>query len=176
MTRLLALLTKANDILPNLDIADQLDLYLELDSLSNRLGANLLQFQLDNPEFKDTIKSIKGLAQEAEETGQGYEKYSEALDSFRKAIEAKKARLAEERVKKDSLAKLVKLFKSLDLNRPLEEIYSELGSGYYDLQSLLSDMYIDICDQEEEDLIREMAAVEEQQRYYEARLYKEELS
>lgn len=176
MKRIMELLSKANDVLLDLDLADQLDLYLELDSLSNRLGSNLLNFSLDNPEFKDTIKSIKGLAQEVEETGQGYEKYSEALDSFRKAIEAKKARLAEERVKKESLAKLAKLFESLDLNEPLPELYKKLGSGYYDLQSLLSDMYIDICDQEEEDLIREMAAVEEQQRYYTARLYKTELS
>lgn len=176
MRKIIEILTKANDILPNLDITDQLDLYLELDSLSNRLGANLLQFQLDNPEFKDTIKSIKELAQEAEETGQGYKEYSEALNSFRKDIEAKRARLAEEQAKKESIAKLVKLFKSLDMDKPLAEIYSELGSEYYELKDLVADLYMDIYDQEEEDLIRDMAAVEEQHRYYTARLYKTELS
>ena len=176
MKRLLDLLTKANDTVLDISIADQLDLYLELESLSNRVGANLLQFQLDNPKFKDTIKSIKELAQEAEETGQGYKEYNEALNSFRKDIEAKRARLAEEQAKKDSIAKLARLFKSLDMDKPLAEIYSELGSEYYELQDLVNDMYLSVCDQEEENLIKEMAAVEEQQRYYEARLYKEELS
>lgn len=176
MKKILELLTKANDILPNLDIVEQLDLYLEIESLSNRLGANLLQFQLDNLEFKDTIKSIKQLAQEVEETGQGYEEYQQSLDRLREDIEAKRARLAEEQVKKDSIAKLVSLFKSLDLDKPLPEIYKKLSSEYSELQDLVSDLYMDIYDQEEEDLIRDMAAVEEQQRYYEARLYKTELS
>lgn len=176
MQRIIELLTKANDTLLNLDIVDQLDLYLELESLINRLGANLLQFQLDNPEVKDAIKGIKQLAQEVEETGQGYEEYQQALNSFRDEIQAKKARLAEEQVKKDSIAKLVSLFKSLDLDKPLPEIYKKLSSEYSELQDLVSDLYMDIYDQEEEDLIRDMAAVEEQQRYYEARLYKTELS
>lgn len=176
MKKILELVTKANDILPNLDIVDQLDLYLEIESLSNRLGANLLQFQLDNLEFKDTIKSIKQLAQEVEETGQGYEEYCEALNSFREAIEAKKARLAEEQVKKDSIAKLVSLFKSLDLDKPLPEIHKKLYSEYSELQDLVADLYMNVHDEQTEDLIRDMAAVEEQQRYYEARLYKTELS
>lgn len=176
MRKILELLTKANDTLPNLDIVEQLDLYLELESLSNRLDANLLQFQLDNPEVKDAIKGIKQLAQEVEETGQGYEEYQQSLDRLREAIEAKRARLAEEQVKKDSIAKLVSLFKSLDLDKPLPEIYKKLSSEYSELQDLVSDLYMDIYDQEEEDLIRDMAAVEEQQRYYEARLYKTELS
>lgn len=176
MRKIIEILTKANDTVLDISIADQLDLYLELESLSNRVGANILQFQLDNPEFKNNIKNIKELAQEAEETGQGYKEYSEALNSFRKDIEAKRARLAEEQAKKDSIAKLARLFKSLDMDKPLAEIYSELGSEYYELKDLVADLYMDIYDQEEEDLIRDMADVEEQQRYYTARLYKTELS
>ena len=175
MRKIIEILTKANDTVLDISIADQLDLYLELESLSNRVGANLLQFQLENPEFKDTIKSIKESAQEAEETGQGYKEYSEALNSFRKDIEAKRARLAEEQAKKESIAKLIELFKSLDLNKSLTEIYSELDSEYEELRDLVADLYM-LVHEETEDIDKEIAAVEEQQRYYTAHLYKTELS
>lgn len=81
----------------------------------------------------------------------------------------------DDRVKKEAIAKLIKLFKSLDLNKSLTEIYSELDSEYEELRDLVADLYM-LVHEEPEDIAKEMADVEEQQRYYTARLYKTELS
>ena len=81
----------------------------------------------------------------------------------------------EVRAKKESIAKLIEVFKSLDLNKSLTEIYSELDSEYEELRDLVADLYM-LVHEEPEDIDKEIAAVEEQQRYYTAHLYKTELS
>lgn len=167
MERLTELLTKANSTVLNLDIVEQLELYLEMESLSNRVGAEILGYQSNNPEFKDTINNIKELFSEMDITGDPciYEDYTKALDSFKKAVEAKQARLAREQTKKQDITILVKLFKSLDLSKPLSEVYEKLDSEYYTFKELITDLDEYIYTKSENMFFQEMIAEDERKRF-----------